>query len=98
MDWKEKFREKFGYLGSGEYDALESFIESLLEEEKGKLMTELQTGDTLAYYEHGVSVGYKMAKEEYKEALQWCGGSEDFQFGGKAREGWEKICIPLLKS
>lgn len=35
---------------------------------------------------------------EYKEALIWCSGSDDFQVGGKAREGWEKICVPLLKS
>ena len=35
--------------------------------------------------------------EKYKEALIWCSGSEDFQFGGKARIGWEKLCIPLLK-
>jgi len=34
---------------------------------------------------------------EYKEALIWCSGSEDFQVGGKAREGWEKICVPLLE-
>lgn len=31
------------------------------------------------------------------EALQWCGGSEDFQEGGKARKGWLKLCVPLLK-
>lgn len=29
--------------------------------------------------------------EELKEALIWCSGSEDFQIGGKARKGWEKI-------
>jgi len=34
---------------------------------------------------------------EYKDALIWCSGSEDFQVGGKAREGWEKICVPLLE-
>jgi hypothetical protein len=34
---------------------------------------------------------------ELKDAIIWCSGSEDFQFGGKARVGWEKICKPLLK-
>ncbi len=34
--------------------------------------------------------------EEYKDALIWCSGSQDFQLEGKAREGWEKICLPLL--
>lgn len=29
-------------------------------------------------------------------ALQWCSGSDDFQEGGKAREGWLKVCAPLL--
>ena len=33
---------------------------------------------------------------EYKEALRWCGGSEDFQIGGKARLGWSSIAH-LLK-
>ena len=31
-----------------------------------------------------------------KEALIWCSGSEDFQDGGKAREGWLKLCAPLI--
>lgn len=35
--------------------------------------------------------------EGYKDALIWCSGSEDFQLGGRAREGWEKICMTLLK-
>lgn len=36
--------------------------------------------------------------EEYKEALIWCSGSQDFQLEGKARKGWEKIRKRLLKS
>jgi len=35
--------------------------------------------------------------KDLKEALQWCGGSEDFQLVGKARKGWEKIVMPLLE-
>lgn len=31
-----------------------------------------------------------------QDALIWCSGSEDFQIGGKAREGWEKLCKPLI--
>jgi len=34
--------------------------------------------------------------DKLKEALIWCSGSDDFQEGGKAREGWLKI-QPLLK-
>lgn len=37
------------------------------------------------------------------EALQWCSGASDFAPGddttppGKAREGWLKLCAPLLE-
>lgn len=34
--------------------------------------------------------------DEYLEALQWISGAEDFQDGGKARIGFEKIVRPLL--
>ena len=39
----------------------------------------------------------KKTISEFKEALIWCSGSQDFQLEGKARKGWEKICVPLLK-
>ena len=32
-----------------------------------------------------------------RNALMWCGASDDFQVGGKARKGWEKLCVPLLQ-
>ena len=35
--------------------------------------------------------------QKFIDALIWCSGSEDFQVGGKARKGWEKICLPLLR-
>lgn len=35
--------------------------------------------------------------EDYRKALIWCSGSKDFGEGGIAREGWEKICEPLLR-
>lgn len=35
--------------------------------------------------------------QKYKDALRWCSGSKDFQEGGIAQPGWEKICAPLLK-
>jgi hypothetical protein len=31
-------------------------------------------------------------------ALQWCGGSFDFADGGIAREGWMKLCAPIIRS
>ena len=39
----------------------------------------------------------RAALEESREALMWCSGSADFGAGGKAREGWLKICEPLLR-
>jgi len=36
-------------------------------------------------------------EEKLVEAIQWCGGSADFNDGGKARKGWLKICAPLLE-
>lgn len=40
----------------------------------------------------------KAMEQQLRDALKWCSGSDDFQVGGKAREGWEKICIPLLQA
>ena len=40
----------------------------------------------------------KKNRQKFIDALIWCSGSEDFQVGGKARKGWEKICLPLLKN
>jgi len=34
--------------------------------------------------------------ERLEDALIWCSSSDDFQEGGKAREGWLKLCAPLL--
>lgn len=34
---------------------------------------------------------------KYEDALIWCSASEDFQLGGKARKGWEKLCLPFIK-
>lgn len=34
---------------------------------------------------------------EFRHALIWCSGSADFNEGGVAREGWLKVCAPLLK-
>jgi hypothetical protein len=34
--------------------------------------------------------------DELVDALIWCSGSPDFCPGGQAREGWVKLCQPLL--
>ena len=33
---------------------------------------------------------------ELEDALIWCSGSTDFNEGGQAREGWLRVCAPLL--
>jgi hypothetical protein len=35
--------------------------------------------------------------EKLIEALFWCSGSQDFEPGGIARNGWVKLCQPLLQ-
>jgi hypothetical protein len=30
------------------------------------------------------------------DALLWCSGSPDFNEGGMAREGWLKLCAPII--
>ena len=48
--------------------------------------------------EHARIVAEKDAEiARMRDALQWCSGSPDFHDGGQAREGWLKLCAPLLK-
>lgn len=35
--------------------------------------------------------------DEYRSALIWCSGADEFQPGGEARAGWERGCLPLLQ-
>ena len=46
---------------------------------------------------HTENLSLFISVEQLYEMLVWCGGSEDFQEGGKARIGWEKWCIPILE-
>lgn len=39
---------------------------------------------------------YREHAKRLEEALLWCSGSADFTEGGVAREGWLKVCAPLL--
>jgi len=32
------------------------------------------------------------------EALIWCSGSQDFAEGGVARNGWLKLCAPIIRA
>lgn len=71
----------------------------IIRNEKGRLIGRLI--DNIDYEgEHikGIKGIENTELEKYKEALIWCGGSEDFQLGGRAREGWEKICLPLINN
>ncbi len=34
--------------------------------------------------------------DKLEEALIWCSGSPSFAKEGEAREGWEKVCAPLI--
>lgn len=54
--------------------------------------------DTTSHIEMNAALAEEFAKilDGYREALIWCGGSADFNEGGQAREGWLKICRPLI--
>jgi hypothetical protein len=41
--------------------------------------------------------GLEARVEALTGVLQWCSGSPDFNEGGQAREGWLRVCAPLLK-
>jgi len=36
--------------------------------------------------------------EEQHSIIMWCGGSDDFSVGGKARAGWEKVMLIIEKN
>lgn len=72
---------------------------------RGAFFDERERIDTILEYMRGIEskltasnlASREEVKRKYQDALIWCSGSDDFQIGGKAREGWEKICLPLLK-
>lgn len=39
----------------------------------------------------------RTAIERLQDALRWCSGSADFNEGGRAYAGWQKVCAPLLE-
>ena len=39
---------------------------------------------------------YQSLLDRCLEALSWCSGSNDFQKGGMAEVGWERLCRPLI--
>ena len=46
---------------------------------------------------YGAQLKAEARAERLEEALLWCSGSADFHEGGVAREGWLKVCAPLLR-
>lgn len=43
----------------------------------------------------GQSKAVELVKE-LASAVEWCSGSADFGVDGKARKGWERVCIKAL--
>lgn len=39
---------------------------------------------------------FKKEIAKYQDALVWCSGSADFHIDGQAREGWIRLCLPLI--
>lgn len=56
---------------------------------------------TIASIEAGVLEAGELMRTEraqFRDALIWCSGSPSFAPEGEAREGWLKLCAPLLGS
>jgi len=52
---------------------------------------------TSEYRSVGDIIGNRLCLlEQYRKALKWCSGIGDFQVGGKARDGWERVVKPLI--
>ena len=55
----------------------------------------LKVGEVFTQKKSKELISYLKEKDkdvrQLEEALVWCSGSEDFQEGGKAREGWLKV-------
>ena len=52
--------------------------------------------DEAIYWQEETKKAIQEETAKLREALIWCSEAEDFQEGGKARDGWLKICKPLL--
>jgi hypothetical protein len=52
--------------------------------------------DMLNAYAAEQTTALRALVDKYREALIWCSGSADFNDGGRARDGWMRICAPLL--
>ena len=55
------------------------------------------SSDQLQGIDEALTILLETEVAKYKDALIWCSGNDDFQVGGKARVGWEKICVPLIE-
>jgi hypothetical protein len=64
----------------------------------GKLDNGSHSSNQLQGIDESLTKLFEEEVNRYKEALIWCSGSEDFNVGGKAREGWLKLCEPLIKN
>lgn len=74
--------------------------EARLAEELDRLKHTVKFQEDLYLKMHGGSWGecrFKANEAKLREALIWCGGSADFGPGGQAREGWLKLCAPLIE-
>ena len=47
--------------------------------------------------EPALAEAFARVLDEYVYALLWCSSSDDFQPGGRASAGWERVCAPLLR-
>ena len=103
----KKEKQKIGYWEKEETERLANVLHSIYQNE-AKRQRDIRYPDryedlperikefdrVLARY---ILVLLQKNRQKFIDALIWCSGSDDFQIGGKARKGWEKMCLPLIK-
>jgi hypothetical protein len=83
-------RETFCYASPGSDEEFTSLLLGF--DTAAGIIRALSTPDQTAALDRLIADAVK----PYVDALIWCSGSADFNEGGFAREGWQKLCAPLL--
>lgn len=58
-----------------------------------EVATEIMDGRSDEQLQYNIAV----VLDKYVDALLWCSGSVDFQVGGQARKGWNKLVKSLIE-
>ncbi len=97
--WEEEFDKKFEDAVNSDFKESSNATNKKYHQgfiAKTDYWMESATVDDVKSFISQLLLDERKENEKLKDALIWCSGSADFQLEGQAREGWEKICMPLL--